>query len=122
MQVAQNQSSQTIEAIEEIAPNNVQEEYDDEAAGVTECTKCAFFNPQRTQQQQNYDNGSDMGVPGAVLDELLKVCIPDKEYYELIRKSNFRHEIFSHINQWIPIKSELLRIFWVVELGLAKVS
>ena len=66
MQVAQNQRSQNIEAIEEIAPNNLQDQYDDEATGVTECTKFAFFNPKRTQQQQHYDIGSDIGVQSAV--------------------------------------------------------
>ena len=121
MQVAQNQSSQMIEALEEIVPSNLQEQYDDEATGVTECAEYAFFNPKRTQQQQHYDIGSDMGVPSAVSDELLKGCIPDKEYYELVRKLNFRQrEIFVHINQWIRTKSEPIRIFLSGGAGTGK--
>ena len=121
MQVAQNQRSENIEAIEEIAPNNLQDQYDDEATGVTECTEFAFFNPKRTQQQQHYDIGSDIGVPSAVSDELLKGCIPDKEYYALIRKLNFKQrEIFLHINQWIRTKSDPLRIFLSGGAGTGK--
>ena len=121
MQVAQNQSSQMIEALEEIVPSNLQEQCDDEATGVTECAEYAFFNPKRTQQQQHYDIGSDMGVPSAVSDELLKGCIPDKEYYELVRKLNFRQrEIFVHINQWIRTKSEPIRIFLSGGAGTGK--
>ena len=121
MQVVQNQSSQMIEALEEIAPSNLQEQCDDEATGVTECTEYAFFNLRRTQQQQHYDIGSDMGVPSAVSDELLKGCIPDKEYYELVRKLNFRQrEIFVHINQWIRTKSEPIRIFLSGGAGTGK--
>ena len=121
MQVGQNQRSENIEAIEEIAPNNLQDQYDDEATGVTECTEFPFFNPKRTQQLRHHDIGSEIGVPSAVSDELLKGCIPDKEYYTLIRKLNFKQrEIFLHINQWIRTKPYSLRIFLSGGAGTGK--
>ena len=107
--------------IDDIAPSTIQQQWDDEAEGVSKNTEYEFFNPKRTVQQQNYDIGKDMGVPMAVSDELLKGCIPDNEYYALVRKLNFKqHEVFLHINQWIRTKSEPLRIFLSGGAGTGK--
>ena len=121
IQVAENQRGDSHEAIADLAPNNMQQDLDDEAEGVTESAQFAFFNPKRTLKQQNYDVGSDMGVPSAVSDEMLKGCIPDNEYYSLLRKLNFKQqEIFLHINRWIRTKSEPIRIFLSGAAGTGK--
>ena len=47
MPVAQNQRSDNIEVIEKITPNNLQDQFDDEDTGVTECTVNLHFPIQR---------------------------------------------------------------------------
>ena len=99
----------------------MQQDSDDEAEGVTESSQFVFFNPKRTLQQQNYDIGSDMGVPSAVSGELLRGCIPDNDYCSLLRKLNFKQqEIVLHINHWISTKSEPLRLFLSGAAGTGK--
>ena len=118
---AEFQAIQSDDAMDQIAPSNIQQQCDDETEGTSENSDFVFFNPKRTLQQQNYDVGKDMGVPSAVSDDLLKGCIPDNEYYSLLRKLNFKQrEIFLHINHWIRTKDEPLRIFLSGGAGTGK--
>ena len=109
------------DAIAEVAPSNAQQQNDDESAGITESEQYAFFDPKRTVQQQNYDIGGDIGVSSAVSDELLKDCIPDSEFYDMVRQLNHKQrEFFIHVNQWIRTKSTPLRVFLTGGAGVGK--
>ena len=121
IELAEAQTVESHDSVDDVAPSSIQQQRDDEAEGVSKNTNFEFFDPKRTVQQQNYDIGKDMGVPSAVSDQLLKGCIPDNEYYALIRKLNFKQrEIFLHINQWIRTKSEPLKIFLSGGAGTGK--
>ena len=109
------------DAIAEVAPSNAQQQNDDETAGITVSEQYAFFDPKRTVQQQNYDIGGDIGVASAVSDELLKDCIPDSEFYDMVRQLNHKQrEFFIHVNQWIRTKSTPLRVFLTGGAGVGK--
>ncbi|XP_070561973.1 uncharacterized protein [Ptychodera flava] len=108
-------------AMQHIAPNNVQHECDDELIGRTESSSFEFFNPIRTVQQQNYDIGQDIGVPSRVSDDLLKSCMSDTEYLKLLRKLNIKQrEFLLHVTHWVKTRTEPLRIFLTGGAGVGK--
>ena len=120
MERAENEE-RNADSVADVAPINAQQQNDDEQAGITASSQFAFYDPKRTVQQQNYDIGGDIGVSSAVSDELLKDCIPDAEFYAMVRQLNEKqHEFFIHVNQWIRSKNEPLRVFLTGGAGVGK--
>jgi len=105
----------------QIAPINVQQECDDETVGSTPSGQFGFYDPKRTMQQQKYDIGYDIHAPSKVSDELIKGCIPDADYLDLVRQLNQKQrEFFIHVMQSAKTSTEPLRIFLTGGAGVGK--
>ena len=104
-----------------VAPTVQHAECEDAECGRIESMEFSFFNPSRSAQQERYDIGKDVGAPSKVSDDLLKGCIPDSEYHDLLRLLNDRQrEFVVHVMQWVKTKHIPLRAFLTGGAGVGK--
>ena len=82
-----------------------------------------FFDPDRPEEQRQYDIGHDMGM-GETYDTEVNCStapMPDEEYVELMQSLNLRQsEICTHVIQWIQTRTEPMHIFIEGGAGVGK--
>ena len=82
-----------------------------------------FLDPDRPEEQRQYDIGHDMGM-GEKYDTEVNcstVPMPDEEYVELMQSLNLRRsEICTHVIQWIQTRTEPMHIFIEGGAGVGK--
>ena len=72
---------------------------------------CGFFDPDRPEEQRQYNIGHDMGMGEKYATEVncSTAPLPDEE---LMQSLNLRQsEICAHIMQWIQTRTEPMHIF-----------
>ena len=117
-------------AIEEVENADLDDMYDDMDAvllnsGMPQSDKddYGFFDPDRPEEQRQYDIGHDMGMGEKYATEVNCLTAPmtDEEYVELMQSLNLRQsEICAHVMQWIQIRTEPMHIFIEGGAGVGK--
>ena len=117
-------------AIEEVENDGLDDMYDDMDAAILNSDMhqsnkddYGFFDPDRPEEQRQYDIGHDMGLGEKYATEsnCSSAPMPDEEYVKLMQSLNLRQsEICAHVMQWIQTRTEPLHIFIEGGAGVGK--
>ena len=116
-------------AIGEVGNADLDDMYDMDAAilnsDMPQCDKgdYGFFDPDRPEEQRQYDIGHDMGMGEKYATEVnyLTAPMPNEEYVELMQSLNLRQsEICAHVMQWIQARTGPMYIFIEGGAGVGK--
>ena len=119
---AARQMAQEELNFDEIAPSTEQNEIDDQEEGSNESESFLYFNPDRPENQQNYDIGIDIGLSArTVIIDVNQSRMSTDDFIKLVRSLNLEQmEFFLHVLKSIKLNKQPLRTFLTGGAGVGK--